>query len=155
MRGSLLARFSRAMEKSDWKHTVDVDKSLIICFIGDDSVCLVVRISVAELTHEVVLSICFERRCWAKWRPIMREYANSANWKETFGFFAVSDRDGEVKYRYAVNLSGVRVTAGFVDSFLNAGVSAVKRHYDNIQLILSGKWSKAVGSRDIGCCLLV
>jgi hypothetical protein len=93
----------------------------------------------------------------------MGDYCNGTNWDSTYGFFSLDFRDGEVRYRHAVDVEGVEVTPKFADNFLKAPVGTMRRHYRDLQAImngnvpstLTGMVSPVATTDKYLCCLIV
>jgi hypothetical protein len=129
MPASLIRRVSQAMSDADWKHTMDEEKGLILCFLSTEVAMFGIQMAVHEAEERVILSISFERRCPKKKRVELAALCNQFNWQNQFGFFGVNFSDGEVKCRNGVCVQGIDVTPKFVDNLLRQTIEPVKKGY--------------------------
>lgn len=132
------------MTKAEWNHTVNPEQSLIFCLCTDDNACLRITFSVKESRQQLIGFISLERRCPFSCRPALIRYCHLANYELTMGFFAVDEKDGELKFRHSADVEGIVVTAKFMDNFIKTLLNSMRKRYLAIQKIMCGYSLEAV-----------
>ena len=142
--GSLIERVATTMQKADWAFTADEEKHMIIFLSTSDVCCLRSMLLCKEREEQVVFIIGLERRCPERYRNTMMDYCNRVNFMLQCGFFACDPRDGEIRFRHSADVESIQLTTTFIDNFLKVGLGTVRRHYEQLQGIMSGLSIEAV-----------
>jgi hypothetical protein len=134
----LLSAVSQCLHRSDWNHTVDLEKSMILVMYTIELASLRMVIAVQERTQRIILMISLERRCPRKYRDTMSDFCNRTNFQIPSGFFAMDKDNGEVRYRSSVDVEGTEVNPVFVNNLVRPAFGSVQRCYRALQKIMAG-----------------
>ena len=135
---ALLEKWSKFMTDGNWSHTIDKEKNLIFFNVSNEIATLRMNIIIREDDDCVILIQSYEKHCPEKFRTTMLDFANRVNFAIPIGFFSVDMKDGEVRYRNAIDVEGIEITKTFVENFIKSGVVFSRRYYSPIQAIMNG-----------------
>ena len=90
----------------DWKYRLDTEKEVIKTGLGLDSKMKHVDIVVDLRDDKYLVYFTCPLNVGEAERAEMRDLLNRINYKLMFGSFEMDDRDGEIRFRYAVDCDG-------------------------------------------------
>ena len=133
----LVARVSRAMA-GHWEHATDLEKSIIFFTFTNEMACLRFNLVCKEKQEQIIMHVCFERKCPERYRKTMMSYCNRLNYLIPFGFFATDPKDGEIRYRHSVDVEGIVLEPDFISNIIKAGIGYTRKFYMPLQAIMWG-----------------
>jgi hypothetical protein len=134
----LIARFSGLLNELGIKHIANQEDSDIVCWMEHEVGCVSVRAHILEATEEIIIFIELERHCPKQLQQRMIDLCNRINWRINIGFFAMDPNDGEVRFRHAVDISGVTFKKEFVDNLIRGSTRIFFEFYQALQDLMCG-----------------
>lgn len=138
---SLMATVSALLREKDWKfHAED---GVITMSVGDDETQYPVRIQVKEDSKLLVGMLTYTRKCPKEYRDDMVLFMNRTNFDFSMGGFEMDRSDGEMKYRNAVDVESLELTATFINNFLRTVAMLGCKYADAVYRIMDGRGVKS------------
>ena len=134
---ALMATVSRLLREKDWNFRAH--DGVIEMSVGSDSHQFPVRIQVREDTSLLVGMLTYTRKCPPEYRDNMVRFMNRTNFDFSMGGFEMDRSDGEVKYRSAIDVESLDLTATFINNFLRTVAMLGCKYADAVTTIMDGK----------------
>ena len=129
----LLSQWSHLMVMAGIDHTVN---DSAISFTADSSVASFTVVLTFANSH-VEATVNFEPRCHREFVKTATQFCNACNSQKT-GFFSVSERTGDIRYRRTTDLTGLTITQPFVANFHQSIVTTCASVYKPFLQIICG-----------------
>jgi hypothetical protein len=92
-----------------------------------------------EQTDLILEWVSLDVRCPLAYREEMADFLNQLNDSLLLGFWAIDETDGEIRFRHAVEVTGIQMTPKFIDNFAKTTLLQVERRYKGVLAIMNGE----------------
>ena len=136
--GKLLEKVKQFLDEDDWQYEqVDGRTVLRMGFQGEHGAWVVIAQTKEEDDQLLFYSVTTENVQTDKLAPVA-EYLHRANYGLPIGCFELDFKDGEVRYKTALDVEGAELTQTQIKNYLYLNVITFDRYISGLNDILSG-----------------
>lgn len=129
---------TRFLDRDDWKYKLDEEKEVIRLGLTIHNKMKRVDIVFDLRDDKYLLFFTCPLSVDEAERPEMRDLLNRINYGVMFGNFEMDDRDGEIRFRYAVDCDNQLPSQEIIEHSLYRSASTLEKYGDAIVQVLMG-----------------
>lgn len=131
-------RITSFLREDDWKFTLDEEREIIKCGLNLKSKLRKVDIVFDLRDDKYLVFLTCPLTVGEAERAEMRDLMNRINYGIMFGCFEMDDRDGEIRFRNAVDCDGVLPSKEVIEHSIYRSAITVDKYGDAIVQVLMG-----------------